>query len=70
MRNRNLELNTKLRDYASSMQVLQHRSEEDQVRHTYDKDILLGKYQDQTNELLRLKNTSSCLLEQKVRLEE
>lgn len=44
------------------MQMLQHRSEEDLIRHAHDKDVLLGKYQEQANEVLRLKNTSACLL--------
>ena len=52
------------------MQLMQHRSEEDYMRHTHDKDVMLKKYQEQADDVLRLKNNCNCLIEQKARLEE
>ena len=52
------------------MQVMQNRAEEDQMRNNYDKDIMFKKYQEQADEVLRLRNNCNCLVEQKTRLEE
>jgi hypothetical protein len=54
----------------NDLQVNHHRYEEDNVRYSYDKDLLLKKYQEQTEELLRLRANYNGLLEQKTRLEE
>jgi len=50
--------------------VRQLQAEEDFLRHNSDKDIMLRKYQEQADEVLRLRNNCNCLLEQKTRLEE
>ena len=48
----------------------QLQAEEEFLRHSSDKDIMLQKYQEQADEVLRLRNNSNCLLEQKTHLEE
>ena len=52
------------------MQLVNHRSEEDYMRYAHDKDTMIKKYQEQADELLRLRANCNCLLEQKTRLEE
>jgi hypothetical protein len=50
------------------MQVVQHRTSEDQLRNHHDKDLLLKKYEEQAEEYLRLRANYNALLEQKTRL--
>lgn len=52
------------------MQLAHHRSEEDYMRYNHDKDVLFTKYQEQAEELLRLRSSFNNLLEQKTRIEE
>jgi hypothetical protein len=47
-----------------------HRASEDQVRYGYDKDVIIKKYEEQTEEYMRLRANYNGLLEQKTRLEE
>ena len=54
----------------TELQLNNHRHVEEQQRHTHDKDSLLTKYQEQTDELLRARANCSALMEQKTRLEE
>lgn len=54
----------------NDLQINHHRYEEDNLRYSHDKDMLLKKYQEQTEELLRLRANYNGLLEQKTRLEE
>lgn len=63
-------MQTKLRDVVGEMQLIHHKSSEDQMRFGYDKDTLLKKYEEQTEEYLRLRANYNALLEQKTRLEE
>lgn len=38
------------------------------MRYAHDKDMMLKKYQEQADEVLRLRANCNCLLEQKTRL--
>lgn len=40
------------------------------MKSTYDKDLILRKYEEQNEEIIRLKRANGELMEQKVRLEE
>ena len=40
------------------------------MKFTHDKDVLFTKYQEQAEELLRLRSNFNSLLEQKTRIEE
>jgi hypothetical protein len=44
------------------MQLAHHRSEEDYMRFVHDKDMLFTKYQEQAEELLRLRSNFNALL--------
>mgnify|MGYP000032372562 CR=1 FL=1 len=52
------------------MQIIQNRAEEDHLRNNNDKDMMLKKYSEQADEILRLRSNLNCLVEQKTRLEE
>jgi hypothetical protein len=63
-------MQTRLREAVGEMQMVQHRSSEEQVRNTHDRDLLFKKYEEQSEEYLRLRANFNGLLEQKTRLEE